>query len=140
MKTIVLLSVVLLVAGCTHGGAPEASAQAQAQLAKDEADLAAALRGRIAGPPQGCVSQSELGGTRSFGRGIILFSGRTDDVVYVNRPPAGCPDLGSGRAFRTRTTSTQLCRGDIITVFDPVSGMEFGGCGLGEFTPYRTTR
>lgn len=140
MKTIILLSVAILVVGCTHTGGPEAGASAQSQAARDEADLAAALGGRTAGPPQGCVTQSELGGTRSFGRGVILFSGRTDEVVYVNRPPAGCPDLGSGRAFRTRTTATQLCRGDIITVFDPVSGMEFGGCGLGEFTPYRKAR
>jgi hypothetical protein len=35
---------------------------------------------------------------------------------------------------------SQLCRGDIVTVFDPISGVEFGGCSLGEFTPYRATR
>jgi hypothetical protein len=137
MRTIILLSVAILVAGCAHNGGPEVSASTQAQVAKDEADLAVALSGRIAGPPQACVSQTELGGTRSFGRGIVLFSGRTGDVVYVNRPAAGCPDLGSGRAFKARTTATQFCRGDIVTVFDPVSGMDFGGCALGEFTPYR---
>ena len=140
MKTIILLSVAILVAGCTHGGGPEASAGAQSQVAKDEADLAAALSGRIAGPPQDCVSERDLGGNKSYGRGVILFSDRTDDVVYVNRPPTGCPDLNPGRALKTRTTSAQLCRGDIVLVFDPVSGMEFGGCALGEFTPYRRSR
>jgi hypothetical protein len=140
MKTIILLSVAILVAGCTHGGGPETSAPAQSQAVKDEADLAAALSGRIAGPPQDCVSERDLGGNKSYGRGVIMFSGRTDDVVYVNRPPAGCPELHSGRALKTRTTATQLCRGDIILVFDPVSGMEFGGCSLGEFTPYRRAR
>lgn len=140
MKTVIVLSVAILAAGCAHHGGPEASAVTQSQAVKDEADLTAALSGRIAGPPQDCVNEGDLGGNKSYGRGVILFSGRTGDVVYVNRPPAGCPDLNFGRALRTRTTAAQLCRGDIVTVFDPVSGMEFGGCALGEFTPYRRTR
>lgn len=140
MKTIILLSVVILVAGCTHSGGPEPGAGAQSQAVKDEADLAAALRGRVAGPPQDCVTQRDLGGNKSYGRGVIVFSSRAEDVLYVNRPPAGCPELHSGRALRTRTTAAQLCRGDIVLVFDPVSSMEFGGCALGEFTPYKRDR
>jgi len=141
MKTIIIvLSAAILAVGCTHNGGPQASARAQAQAAEDEAGLAAVLRGRIAGPPQDCVNQGDLGGNKSYGRGVILFSGRTDDVVYVNRPAGGCSDLNFGRALKTRTTTTQLCRGDIVTVFDPISGTEYGGCGLGEFTPYRRAR
>jgi hypothetical protein len=137
MKTIIMLFAAILAVGCTHTAKPATGGQAQEQAAKDEADLAAALGGRIAGPPQECVDQRDLGGNKSYGRGVILFSGRTNDVVYVNRPAAGCPDLDSGRALKTRTTTTQLCRGDLVTVFDPTSGVEFGGCSLGEFTPYR---
>jgi hypothetical protein len=140
MKTIILLFAAILAAGCTHNGGPQVSARAQAQAAEDEAGLAAALSGRIAGPPQDCVDQGDLGGNKSYGRGVILFSGRTNDVVYVNRPAGGCPDLNLGRALKTRTTMTQLCRGDIVTVFDPISGTEYGGCGLGQFTPYRLAR
>ena len=140
MRTIIMLSAVILAAGCTHNGGREASARVQAQVAKDEADLAAALSGRIAGPPQDCVNERDLGGNKSYGRGVIVFSGRTNDVVYVNRPAAGCPGLIFGWALKTRTTTTQLCRGDIVTVFDPTSGTEYGGCTLGEFTPYRRAR
>ena len=140
MKTIIMLFAAILAAGCTYNRGPQASARAQTQAAEDEAGLAAALSGRIAGPPQDCVDQTDLGGNKSYGRGVILFSGRTSDVVYVNRPAAGCPGLDFGRALKTRTTTTQLCRGDIVTVFDPVSGTEFGGCSLGEFTPYRRAR
>jgi hypothetical protein len=86
------------------------------------------------------VSQRDLRGNRSVGEDVILFDGRSRDVVYVNRPAGGCPELNSGRAIVTRTTSNQLCRGDIAVVFDTQSGMEFGGCGLGEFTPYRRVR
>ena len=140
MKTIIMLCAAILVAGCTSSGGPEASPPAQTRAAEHEADLAAALSGRIAGPPQDCVSEADLGGNKSYGRDVILFSGRTDDVVYVNRPTAGCPGLDFGRAIKIKTPAARLCRGDIVTLFDPVSGVEFGSCSLGEFTRYRRAR
>ena len=140
MKTIIMLCAAILVAGCTSSGGPEVSPPAQTQAAEHEADLAAALSGRIAGPPQDCVSEADLGGNKSYGRDVILFSGRTADVVYVNRPTSGCPSLDFGRAIKIKTPAARLCRGDIVTVFDPVSGVEFGSCSLGEFTPYRRAR
>jgi len=140
MKIVIVLSVAILLAGCTSSGRPEAGARARAQATSDEADLAAALSGRVAGPPQDCVDQRDLGGNKSYGRDVILFSGRSNDVVYVNRLPATCPGLNFGNSLKTRTTTTRLCRGDIVTVFDPVSGIDYGGCGLGEFTPYQRIR
>ena len=139
MKTIMMLFAAVVAAACTHGGRPETRVRAQTQAAEDEAKLAAALSGRIAGPAQDCVNERDLGGSESYGGRVILFRGPTDDVVYVNRPPAGCPGLDSGRALRVRTPAARLCRGDIATVFDPVSGTDLGGCSLGEFTPYRRT-
>lgn len=58
-------------------------------------------------------------------------------MVYVKRPTGGCPGLDFGRALSTRNTSSTLCRGDVVTVFDPISGTQYGGCSLGHFTPYR---
>ena len=100
-------------------------------------DLAEALAGRTAGTPVPCVSQRDLRSNRSVGD-AILFDG-PGDIVYVNRPAGGCPSLDFGRVLITRTTSSRLCRGDIATVVDPVSGTEYGGCGLGDFVPYRRT-
>jgi hypothetical protein len=140
MKTIIMLSAAILVAGCTHSGAPQASAPAQTQAALHEADLAAALSGRIAGPPQDCVNEADLGGNISYGRGVILLSGRTNDVVYVNRPPAGCPSLDFGRVLKPQTPLRRLCRGDRLTVFNPLSGVDIGRCSLGQFTPWRLAR
>ncbi len=137
MKTVIVLSAAILAVGCTSSGGPKASARAQASAAENEAALAAALSGRVAGSPQDCVNQAALGGNKSYGRGVILFGDRTNDVVYVNRPATGCPELDAGRALKTRNTTAQLCRGDIVTVFDPVGGIEYGSCSLGEFTPYR---
>jgi len=140
MKTIIMLFAAIIAAGCVNSGGAKASASAQAKAAEDEGALSEALAGRIAGPPQDCVDQADLGGNKSYGRGVILFGDRANEVIYVNRPMGGCSDLNAGRALQTQTTTTKLCRGDIVTVFDPVSGMQFGGCTLGEFTPYRRAR
>ena len=105
--------------------------------AKQEADFQQVIAGRTAGPPQSCVNMTLLRGNKSYGEGVIVFEGTTNSVVYVNRPPNGCPELTWSRALRTRTTTSQLCRNDIVTVFDPTSGMQYGGCGLGDFVPYR---
>ena len=133
MKRLALATLALLTAGCTAAAddAPsDPSAIAQTRLAEE-------LRGRVAGPPQSCVSTRLLRGNRSVGEDVIIFDGQSRNLIYVNRPPAGCPELDSGRALITRTPSTQLCRGDIATVADLVSGTEYGSCGLGDFTPYR---
>jgi hypothetical protein len=87
-----------------------------------------------------CVSSRDLAGNRSAGEGAIIFSGRSRNMIYVNRPVAGCPEIRPGLALKTRSPSTQLCAGDIVEVFDPVTGFGFGSCGLGEFTPYRRLR
>ena len=129
-----LFPLMALTAGCMADRPMEMSAAAQSQLAEE-------LRGRVqAGPPQQCVSTRNLRGNRSVGEGAIIFGTTGSDLVYVNRPPAGCPEIRPGRALRTRTTTTQLCAGDIAEVFDPVQNFGFGGCGLGEFTPYRRAR
>ncbi len=137
MKRLAALSLVTAATiGCTAtaGDEPtEMSANAQSKLSEE-------LRGRVAGAPLACVNRRDLRGNRSVGEDVIIFEGRTKNVIYVNRPAGGCPNLNFSRALITRSPTTQLCRGDIAIVFDTQSGMEFGGCGLGEFTPYRRVR
>lgn len=130
MKQMGILSLAALVAGCTADPRVESAAVAETQTA-----LAEELRGRVAGEPQTCVQLRGLGGNRSVGDAIV-FEG-PGSVVYVSRPVGGCPDLRYNRALQTRTTGTQLCRGDIATVFDPATGTRYGSCGLGDFVPYR---
>ncbi len=131
MKRIMLLTCISLSAACTMNERPEAERE------DDRTQLASALQGyEPAGPPVSCVEMRDLRGNRSAGESAILFEGN-GGRLWVNRPAAGCPELDSGRALQTRTTATRLCRGDIATVFDPVSGVQYGGCGLGDFEPYR---
>lgn len=136
MRYLTLLASACLAASCTTD---EPGERAEMR-ASDEASLAAQLRGfEPAGPPVQCVNSRDLKGNRSAGETAIVFSG-IGGRLWVNRPAAGCPDLRFSRALKTRTPSTRLCRGDIATVFDPVNGFDYGGCGLGEFEPYRRVR
>ncbi|MFN3389916.1 MAG: hypothetical protein ACK40O_13420 [Allosphingosinicella sp.] len=127
MKRIVALAALGLAAACTAEGIEP--------TASEEAALAGELSGMVAGETRACVPSRDLRGNRSVG-GAIVFEG-PGDTIYVNRPDAACTGIRHGRAISTRTTSSQLCRGDIVTIFDPVSGAQFGGCGLGDFTTYR---
>lgn len=132
MKTIIMLFAAILAAGCTTKSGP------QATTPEDEARVAAALSGRIAGPPQDCVDARDLNGNTSYIGGVILFTGRTNDVVWLNRPMGGCSLLNPGRALKF--TGPLLCSSSVVTVVDPATGREVGSCGLGEFTPYRLAR
>ena len=129
MRIFLALAAAGLVAGCMEREPVELTAEAQAELARE-------LDGRVAGDPVACVEQRDIRGNRSVGEGVILFDGPSN-IVYVNRPAAGCPSLDYGRALVTRTISTRICRGDLARVFDPTSGIEYGGCSLGDFVPYR---
>jgi hypothetical protein len=132
MKYLLLFASACLAAGCTTDEPVEMAANDEARLSAQLADY------EPDGPPVSCVNMRNLDGNRSFD-GAIVFDG-SGGRKWVNRPAGGCPSLEFGRALRTRTSSSQLCRGDIVSVFDPVSGSEYGGCGLADFEPYRRVR
>jgi hypothetical protein len=131
MKTVfAATAAALMTAGCAMYAPPAAPTPEAANR------LAQELAGRVAGPPQNCVRSADLRGNRSIDERTIVFDGPAG-TIWVNRPRDGCPLTGMGRAIRTRTTGTQICAGDIAHVFDPVTGIEYGACALGAFTPYR---
>lgn len=132
MKRFLVLPLAVLAASCAPAGPIELSAEEQSELAE-------ALKGRTAEATVACIDQRTAGGNKSFGEGVVLFGDRSDKIVYVNRPAAGCPVIDSSRALVIRTTSSRFCRGDIGSVVDPVSGFGYGACTLGDFTPYRRT-
>jgi hypothetical protein len=104
-----------------------------------DALLAEALAGRIAGEPRSCVRSQELRNTRGAGDNWLLFDG-PGRTVYVNQTNGSCPRIQPWHAIRLRTVSTSLCAGELIRVFDPQTGVEYGGCSLGEFVPWRVSR
>ncbi len=137
MKRLIFAGCIGLLAGCTMNG----PADTRAAAGEDEARLSDALAGyEQSGPSVSCVTQRYLRGNRSAGEVAIIFDDQSPGKIWVNRPPAGCPSLNPGRALITKTPSDRLCRGDIARVADLVSGIEYGGCGLGDFTPYQRRR
>jgi hypothetical protein len=96
---------------------------------------AAELAGRVAGPPQRCVSISSLHSLRvaDRDRGLLLYgSGRT---IWAN-------PLGPHCSFRyddvlvTEPVGSSYCRGDIVRSFDRNSRIPGPACVLGDFIPY----
>jgi len=98
--------------------------------------LTKALAGRTPGKPLTCINLPAIGSSTSLAEGAIIYK-QSSRLWYVNRPDDGrCTLLRRDRAIATRTPSTQLCRGDIVRVFDPVGHFDYGACGLGDFVPY----
>lgn len=133
MRRPLFLSALLLIA------APAALPAAR-EVPPPSAELDEALKGRIAEKPRGCISLSPQQGTRIIDGTAIIYQESTR-LWYVNRPSAGrCPSLRQNRILVTRAFSSQLCRGDIVRMVEPLGSIETGHCILGDFTPYRQVK
>jgi hypothetical protein len=113
-----------------------AGPQAGAAAERAQATLAERLSGRTAGQPVACVRSQDLRGNTPIDERTILFQG-PGDTLYVNRTATACAGIRPWHAIRTRTVGTQMCEGELIVAFDPASGVEYGGCTLGRFEPWR---
>lgn len=108
---------------------------ADTRSSRDDDRLVTALAGRTAAPGQTCVNVHDLRGHRLFPKAeAILFEGR-GTTLYLNRPRGGCSGLRD-TSLRTSTPTGRLCEGDIVQLFDRVSGTGHGACSLGPFIPY----
>ena len=99
--------------------------------------MARALAGRVAGPPQRCISNFSNTQARVVDDWTILYDeGRT---IYVQNPKGECPGIGNGsRTLVARQVGTsQMCEGDINQVVDLQSGIGGPTCVFGPFVPYR---
>jgi hypothetical protein len=83
-----------------------------------------------------CINIHRIRNTEVVDDSNILFYER-GDRVYLNRLPHRCPGLRVNRTFMYRTSMSQLCDLDIITVlYDQGFGfMPGASCGLGRFYP-----
>ena len=103
-------------------------------------ELADALAGRVAGPPQRCIGNFPHLQVQVIDDWTILY--RDGSTVYVQNPRGGCPGLsGGGRTLVTRQVGTsQMCDGDINQTVDLLSRISGGACVFGPFVPYRRPR
>lgn len=115
-----------------------ASAEQSTRSPKAQQELTKALAGRVAGEPVNCIndfrSQIRMTVIDDY---TLLF--RNHGVVYVQNPPGGCANISNKtNALTTRRSSTnQLCAGDINQVVQPSSGIFRGSCAFSRFVPYR---
>ncbi len=108
-----------------------AAAACAGPSARDVADQRALAEARPVGEPQSCVQLVGIRNTRVLDNRMIDFIMRNGDV-YRNRLPDECPGLGFDESFSYRTSQSQLCSVDIITVRNR-SGLPGASCGLGQF-------
>ncbi len=108
----------------------------QARSPKAEKELAEALEGRVAGPPQRCISNFPQVEVQVIDDWAILY--REGSTVYVQNPQGGCPGIGIGsRTLVARQVGTSLmCQGDINETVDLRTGVGGAPCVFGPFVPY----
>ena len=126
-------AVAALLAACSTAPAQ----QTRSPQASNE--LAEALAGRVAGPPQRCISTYRTTKVQPIDDFTILYD--QGSTIYVQNPRGGCPGVGSGSdVLVTRQTSTNLCDGEIAQTVDLTSRVSRGGCVFGPFVPYIKAR
>lgn len=90
----------------------------------------------VSGPPEQCLRLSSIDHTDVIDDQNILFYMRGKEI-YRNHLPYPCSGLRIYDTFMYRTSLSQLCNVDIITVLDNI-GFGFSprnSCGLGLFYP-----
>ncbi len=91
------------------------------------------------GKPVHCVQTTRIDSTRVHGDRVIDFHMRGGEVLR-NTLPYACPSLGFEERFAYRTSTSELCSVDTITVLQS-PGLSAGAtCGLGEFQPVTLTK
>jgi Family of unknown function (DUF6491) len=113
------------------------SLAACAPTERDEADQRALAEARPAGEPVDCVHIARIRNTRIRDDRTIDFH-MAGGAVYRNTLPQQCSGLHFEDGFSYRTSLSQLCSTDLITVTRP-GGMEGPTCGLGRFQPIETS-
>lgn len=119
-------------------GDVEAEAGAKAaptKLTKGEERLAKLLEGRVAGEPQTCIRNLPTGRSETIDRTAYVFG--SGNTIYLQRTTR--PEQINDRdtlVLRRFGASAQLCRQDIATTIDPITGIFTGAVFFEDFIPY----
>lgn len=122
MNTKALMAVMLLAVTAAPGGA----------LAKDKRPDT--LVPKADTKPLECIHLRQIRDTKVRSDSVIDFN-MLGGKVYRNTLPHSCPQLGFEERFSYKTSLSQLCSTDIITVLTTAGpGISSGAsCGLGQF-------
>lgn len=120
----------LMLAACTGSYTPTPLTDKQA------ATLDKALAGKVAGEKVSCINREPQTNLTVISNNVLLYR-VSRRLVYKNELIGSCNGLTSGDTMITRSFGSQLCRGDIATSANLLTGMTTGSCALGDFIPYR---
>jgi hypothetical protein len=134
-----LIAIALIGTGAALLGTAAVSQTGDRAVERDLKIMDQWLAGKQPGPPVSCIPHSQIRATYYVGGKTILYK-VSNNLVYRNNPPGGCPGLNSNLALETRNPTGMLCSGEIAQVKDYSQGYSPGGCALGEFVPYRTVK
>lgn len=129
MKRLTLLLVVSGLGSCV------ASPPDPELVARQQAKLATLTAGKVAGPPISCLPMYRSDDMIVIDDNTVAFRDGARRI-YVNHMMGPCTGIAYGNALVTRTTQTQLCRGDIARVLDVSARTNIGSCAFGDFVPY----
>ncbi len=92
------------------------------------------------GKPVDCITLRQIRQSPVRSDQVIDFVG-SGGRVYRNILPQSCPSLGFEKRFSLRTSISQLCSTDVITVLRTGPGIQSGpSCGLGKFQPVKIVK
>lgn len=101
----------------------------------DHSDLAEAIAGRVAGPPQTCISTNSAENLRVLDSQTVAYG--FGPRIYINRLRAACPALSQ---FNTTIIEPglggQYCRDDRVRGLAPGTTIPGPSCNLGSWVPY----
>ena len=126
------LIVPLLLVGCA--AAPE-----PVRTAKMESRLGELLRGKVAGATRSCIPLRSATRQTIIDERTILYRVNANRVYRSDLDP-GCPGLDDRSTLIHRTTSNNLCSGEIFEYRDAGTQFARGSCTFGPFTEYRTAK
>lgn len=124
MRTLMLIAAATAVGSCSPPVSPPG------------ASLAQATAGRIAGPPQMCISTNPAENLHVIDPQSIAYGyGRT---VFINHLPGPCPALSEFNTIIVEaSTGGEYCRGDRVRGREPGTTIPGPACNLGDWVPYR---
>lgn len=92
------------------------------------------LAGRTAGEPVSCISTYNSRELEILDKTALVFG--HGSTIYVNRP-ANAEHIDDDDILVTKTSTSQLCKLDIVTTVDRSGHFQTGFLNLGDFVPYK---
>jgi hypothetical protein len=112
----------------------DVEAEAAAPVTKGERRLAKLLEGRVAGEPVHCIRTFPRDRMQTIDKTAYVYG--SGNTIYVQRTSAPDSIDDSDALVINRFNPTSLCRVDIATTIDPVTGIFTGAVFFEDFVPY----